>query len=416
MYQSACVSINNSNPISNASYLFKNNTLHSEAAYYGFNIAFTEGSNNYFLSKNNNIYASGTAGVNITASNTMMNTPHVFDITNCNIKTYDDYGVELILNNASIAQLNIIDSTIDSLYGIYIITNNQSQLTAKIVNNTFNVYEYAFEPETYNSSSINAIFANNTVNSYDYPIYILSENTSTISVNIRNNTMSCYEYAIYTDLTGSAQLTGTISDNTINSLYYGIYSGLANSSSFAADINNNTINSAYYHIETASADSSTYSGNIIGNTFFGQDNDDTIYWSIATSGTVTSTISNNVFTGNYGAIDLANTGTGMTTIDIANNTIQNSSNAGIAIANSGSNFQTTVSGNTFQGFGVNAAQISNTAGLMCLKFNDNTSNPYPNAYVISATGGTLNLVTPKGNLGQLQATGTIPVSQCLIAP
>ena len=69
MYQGACVNINNTNPVSNASYLFTNNTLQSVDGGYGFNIAYTEGSNNHFLSSNNNLLGSGTAGINITCSN-----------------------------------------------------------------------------------------------------------------------------------------------------------------------------------------------------------------------------------------------------------------------------------------------------------------------------------------------------------
>jgi hypothetical protein len=412
MYQGACVNINNSNPISNASYLFANNTFHSEDGNYGFNIAYTEGANNYFLSSNNNLYASGTAGINISCSNTVMNAPHVFDVIDCNIGTDDSYGVKLTLNNESRSELNVQNSTINSYQGIYTITNNDSQLISSITNNSFNVYEYALEPETHNSSSTNVTFANNSINCYEYGIYIDSLDTSTIAVNISNNTVASYEYAFYTDLAGSASLTGSISNNTINSLYYGIYSDIANSSSFGADINNNVISSAYYHIETYNTDSSAYSGNIIGNTFIGEDGDDTIYWDINTSGTVSSVISKNLFTGNYSAMDLTRANTGPTTLQILNNTIQNSSYAGIAMANSGTNFQATVSGNTFQGFGTNAVNVSNSAGEMCLKFNNNTSNPYPNAYVIGSTGGTLNLVSPTGNLGQLQTTGTTPVTQC----
>jgi parallel beta-helix repeat protein len=412
MYQEACVNIDNSSPISNASYLFTNNTLHSEDGNYGFNIAFAEGSNNYFLSSNNNLYASELAGINISCSNTAANMPHVFDITNCNIGTYDNYAVKLVLNDESISQLNIQNSTINSEYGVYTITNNQSQLTSSITDNAFNVYEYAFEPETHSSSFTNATFTNNSITCYEYAIYIESLDSSTLAVNISKNTVSNYEYAFYTDLSDSANLTGTIGNNTLNSLYYGISTNTANSSNFAADINNNVINSAYYHIDISNNDSSAYSGNIIGNTFVGQDNDDTIYWNVNTSGTVSSIISNNLFTGNYGAIDLVKSGTGTATLEILNNTVQNSSYAGIGIANSGTNFRATVSGNTFQGFGTNAVNVSNTAGEMCLKLNNNTSNPYPNAYVIDVTGGTLNLVTPTANLGQLEATGTTPVSLC----
>ena len=46
MYQGACVNINNTNPVSNASYLFTGNTFHANGSY-GFNIVYTEGSNNF---------------------------------------------------------------------------------------------------------------------------------------------------------------------------------------------------------------------------------------------------------------------------------------------------------------------------------------------------------------------------------
>ena len=411
-HQGTCVNIDNSSPISNASYLFTNNTFQSEAGNYGFNIAYTEGANNYFLSSNNNLYAADTAGINISCSNTVANAPHLFDITNCTIGTDDNYAVKLVLNNDSIAQLNIENAVINSSNGVYTITNNQSQLSTTISNNAFNVYEYAFEPETHNSSLTNATFSNNSINCYDYAVYIDSLDSSTLAINIDKNTISSYEYAIYTDLAGSANLTGTINNNTINSLYYGIYSDIANSSNFGADIDNNVISSAYYHIEVYNLGSSGYSGNIIGNTFVGQDEDDTIYWDMTTTGNISSTISNNLFTGNYSAIDLSNSGTGITAFKILNNTIQNSSNNGISIANSGTNFQASVSSNNFQGFGVNAVIVSNTAGDMCLGFNNNVSFPYPNAYMISSTGGTLNLITPIGNVGQLQTTGTTPVTTC----
>jgi hypothetical protein len=119
-----------------------------------------------------------------------------------------------------------------------------------------------------------------------------------------------------------------------------------------------------------------------------------------------------VFTGNYSAIDLENSGTGTTTIQILNNTVQNSSTTGIFVTNSGTSFQGTISGNTFQGFGTNAVDATNSAGTMCLKLNNNTAYPYPNAYVFGATGGTLNLVTPTGNSGQIVTTGVTPVTQC----
>jgi parallel beta-helix repeat protein len=412
MYQAACVNIDNTNSISNASYLFTNNTLHSEDGNYGFNITYIEGSNNYFLSSNNNIYASQSAGINISCSNTANNTPHVFDIIDCNFGTDYDYAVELTLNNNSIAELNVQNSKINSSYGVYTISNNQSQLTVNIANNSFNVYAYAFEPETHNTSFTNAIFTNNSINCYDYPIYIDSLDSSTIAVNISNNTMNSYEYSICTDLAGSANLTGTIKNNTLNPLYYAIYTDMQNSAHFGADINDNAISSGYYHIYISQEDSSSYTGDIIGNTFVGQDDDDTILWKPNTSGIVSSIISKNLFTGNYDALDLINLGTGTTTFEILNNTIQNSSGSGIYLTNSGTSLQATVSGNTFQGFATNAVSVTNSAGEMCLQFNNNTSNPYPNAYVIDATGGTLNLVTPSGNLGQLETTGTTPVTQC----
>ena len=413
IYQAACVSIDNSNPISDASYLFTNNTLHSEDGSFVFNVAYTEGANNYFLSSNNSLYASGTAGINIACSNTIANMPHVFDVTNCIIGTSDDYAVKLTLNNDSVAELNVQNSTINSTDGIYTVTNNQSQLTANIVNNAFNIYEYAFEPETHNSSFTNATFTNNIINCYDYPIYIDTLDASTLTVDISNNIANCYEYGIYSDLAGTSSVTGTISNNTINANSYGIYSDNAGSSTFGADINNNVISSSYYHIELYNSASSVYSGNVIGNTFIGEDGDDTIYFNFNTTGAVSSTISNNLFTGNYGAIDLVNSGTGQTRIEILNNTVQNSSYVGVSLVNSGADFQATVSDNTFQGFGTNAVNISNTGTQACIGFNNNTSTPYPNAYVINSTAGVLNLVTPAGNSGQLQTSGTTPVSRAL---
>ncbi len=137
------------------------------------------------------------------------------------------------------------------------------------------------------------------------PIYIDTLDASTLAVNISDNTMSSYEYAIYSDLAGTSTVSGTISNNTINALYDATYTDVAGSSHFAADINNNVISSAYYHLDIRTNGSSTYSGNVIGNTFVGEDGDDTIYWNFSTSGNVTSTIADNVFTGNYSAIDLA---------------------------------------------------------------------------------------------------------------
>jgi hypothetical protein len=416
MYQAACVSINNTNPISNASYLFTDNTLHSESGAYGFNIAYTEGSNNYFQSSNNNLYGSGTAAINVVCSNTTSNTPHVFNVTNSVIGTYDSHAVNLVLNNESVASINVENSTINSYEGIYTTTNNGSKLIANVMNNTFNVYEYAFEPETHNTSSMDATFANNTVNSYEYPVYLYSLDSSMLAVNISENTLNSYEYSIYTDLAGSATLTGTIDNNTINSLYYGIYNGMTDSSNFAVDINNNVISSAYYHIENSNSGSSTYSGSITGNTFVGEDDDDTIYWSMGTSGNITSSISNNVFTGNYSALDLSSSSTGIVTLGFLNNQVQNSGTYGVSLVSSGADFQATVSNNTFQGFGTNAVYVNNSGGEMCLNLNNNSSNLYPNAYVVSGTGGTLNLVTPTGNLGQLQATGTTAVSECPSVP
>jgi len=409
MYQGACVNINNTNPVSNASYLFTNNMLQSVDGDYGINIAYTEGSNNRFLSANNNLLGSGTAAINITSSNA---TSSIFNISDCTIGTEDSYAVKIVLNNDSTAELNIENSVINSYDGVYTTTNNQSQLTSTITNNAFNVYEDAFEPETHNTSTTNATFTNNSINCYDYAIYIDTLDASTLAVNISDNTMSCYEYAIYSDLAGTSTVSGTISNNTINALYDATYTDVAGSSHFAADINNNVISSAYYHLDINTNGSSTYSGNVIGNTFIGQDNDDTLYWTISSSGNVTSTIADNVFTGNYSAIDLENSGTGTTTIQVLNNTIKNSSTTGIFVTNSGTTFQGTISGNTFQGFGTNAVDVGNSAGTMCLKLNNNTSYPYPNAYVIGATGGTVNLVTPEGNSGQIVTTGVTPVSQC----
>ena len=130
------------------------------------------------------------------------------------------------------------------------------------------------------------------------------------------------------------------------------------------------------------------------------------------TGNASSTIANNSFTGNYSAMDLSNDGTGTTTLQILNNTVQNSSDTGIFLTNSGTNLGATISGNSFKGFGINGVNVTNNGGEMCLNFNNNSSNPYPNAYIIGAVGGTLNLVTPTGNLGQLQTTGTTPVSSC----
>jgi hypothetical protein len=415
MYQGTCVNINNTNPVSNASYLFTNNTLHSENGAYGFDISYTEGSNNYFLSSHNNLYGSGSAAINISASNTAVNTPHVFVVKDCYIGTEVNYAIKFTTHNNSRTQLIVQNSTMNSVFGIYTLTYDQSQLTTSVTNNTFNVYGYAFGPEPYNSSLVSANFNNNTINCYGYPIYLYTQDTSTMAVNITNNTTNSYEYAVYTILANNSNLTGTISNNTFNSLYYGIYNELNANSNFAVNINNNAIKSAYYHIETTNSDASTYSGNIIGNTFVGQDEDDTVYWSAGTTGTVSSTIANNMFTGNYSALDLDNSGTGTTTFQVLNNTIQNSSTTGIFLTNSGTNLQANVSGNAFQKFATNAVNVSNSSGATCLQFNNNTANPYPNAYLIHSTGGTLNLVTPTGNLGQLQTTGTTPVTSCPVS-
>lgn len=199
-HQLACVNINNSSPVSDAAYLFTDNTLHAEDGNFVFGISYTEGANNYFLSSNNGLYGSEVAAVNIVCSNTVPNAPHVFDVTNCFIGTEDDYAAKITLDNASVAELNIQNSTINSSNGIYAITKNESELTSVISHNVFTVNEYAFEPETHNSSLIDGIFANNSVHCYECEIHIDSLDTSSTEIDISNNTITIYERDICTDL------------------------------------------------------------------------------------------------------------------------------------------------------------------------------------------------------------------------
>ncbi len=415
MFQGACVNIDNTNPVSNASYLFTDNALHSGSGAYGININYAEGSNNYFLSANNSLYGAESVGININTTNATVNTPHVFVVKNSFIGTFDNEAIEFASHNASRSQLIVQDSTINSYYGIFMVTHEQSQLTTSVTNTLFDVESYAFEPETHDASLITSAFNNNTINCTYYPIYLYSQDTSSMAVNITNNTTTSYEYAVYTDLLGSSTLTGTISNNAFDSLYYGLYTTLSNNSNYAVNITNNKITTAYSHIATSNSGASTYSGNIIGNTFIAQDEDDTIHWTANTSGMVSSIIANNSFTGNDRAMYLQNSGMGTTSFQILNNTIQNASVTGVFLTNNGTNLQANISGNAFQGFGTHAADISNSAGVTCLQFNNNSANPYPNAYLIQGTGGTLNLVPPTGNLGQLQATGTTPVISCPVS-
>jgi hypothetical protein len=328
----------------------------------------------------------------------------------------------------------------NSQYGILTDTFDSSKLTTIITKNKFNISQYAFQPTTLSSSSTDATFSNNTIRCYESTILTDSGNTSTLKIQIKGNTASQSQDCVRLFLAQSAIATGSITDNTFSTAgdygirietyndtsftgdiknnniiqtgNYGIDIFTGDNSSFTGDINNTRIQAVNFLIKTQNVTSSTYSGNIIGNTFVGQDDDDTILWEPNTSGTIFSTISNNIFTGNYDALDLINSGTGTTTFNILNNTIRNSGTTGIFLVNSGTNLQGTISENIFQGFGDTGVSVTNSAGTMCLQFNDNTANPYPNAYSIEGTVGTLNLVTPTGNFGQLITSGTTPVSSC----
>jgi hypothetical protein len=213
------------------------------------------------------------------------------------------------------------------------------------------------------------------------------------------------------NLAGSSSITGSIDNNNVNTSSAGFNITTNNTSNFAANITNNVMY-VQFLMNGTNVDSSTYSGVISGNTFIGNDGGDpSIQWNAGSAGAVSVTFSDNLWTGAFSGVTLASSGTGVTTFEFLNNTIQNSTGS-LFIGNSGTNLRTTISDNAFQGFVQNAVNVTNTAGEMCLNLNNNTSNPYPNAYSITSTGGTLNLVPPTGNVGQIITSGTTSASHC----
>ena len=96
-----------------------------------------------------------------------------------------------------------------------------------------------------------------------------------------------------------------------------------------------------------------------------------------------------------------------------NNSFNYQSGNGVQVNNTGSNpLNLDITGNTFNGFQTNAVNMTQSSGTSCVQLNNNTANLFPNAYLLNASGGTLNLVPPTGNVGQVTATGTTSVSSC----
>jgi hypothetical protein len=225
------------------------------------------------------------------------------------------------------------------------------------------------------------------INADDYPIYFYLTGT-TVNSTISGNTMVSGDYGIEIELYNAANLTATISDNVINVPYYAASFYSANSSILSIDMVNNTL--------TAFED------------------DYLLYAETTTSSNTSMNLSNNTVLAGTQGVYFDNAGTGPTSLSINNNVFSYSNGGGVEVVSSGANnLYLEINGNTFNGFVTNAINVQSSAGTACLEMNNNTSNLFPNAYLLNQTGGTFNLVTPVGNIGQLTETGTItPVSSC----
>jgi hypothetical protein len=311
MTQDACIYLNNTSPVSNATYLITNNTLNNADEDYGLYVNYVEGFNNNLVFSGNQVAAVDEYGVYLSCSNSTSNAAHTFT------------------------------------------------------------------------------FTNNQMATDEYPFYLYFAGT-VANCTISGNSCISGDYGPYLDLTGAANVSLTMTDNTIVGPYYLGYMDVG--------------------------DTSTLSANISNNTFQAYSDDDVFYFDLFGAAVADVTFANNAFIGGYGGFDLSNTSTGSpSTFTLTNNLFSALYEYGMYVDSTGSNsIVLEVIGNTFQGFGTNAVNINQGgSGTTCLELNKNSSNVFPNAYLLQQTAGTFNLVAPVGNSGQLTQSGTItPVSSC----
>jgi hypothetical protein len=192
---------------------------------------------------------------------------------------------------------------------------------------------------------------------------------------------------------------------------------VADTSTVVATILGNGFNSKYGQYFDLSG-SGTFSGDITNNTFQIMDDDNVITLSFGGAQSPSFpdlNIANNVFTGGDSGLYIENSSTSgtLSSISVTNNTFNYLSGYGVEVSNTGSNqLNLDFTGNLFNGFVTNAVNMDQSSGTSCVQLNNNTANLFPNAYSITGTGGTLNLVTPTGNIGQVTTSGTTPVSSC----
>jgi hypothetical protein len=365
MNQGICVNIDNSLPVSNATYVLMNNTINNNDSDYGVSVTYTEGSNNKFMFSGNQITGSDEYGVSITCSNTAPNIAHTFVITN-NTIFVGEYPVYMGLSGTACNCTIGGNSFVSGEYGVYI----QSTDTAPNIAHTF-------------------VISNNQMQVAEYPVYL--ELTDTLfNCAVSGNSMVSGEQGFEFDLYGASQVSLTIADNLITGLYSLGYLYINNTSTLSANITNNTFN-AY-------------------------GDDESVQAQLYDTSSCTLNVSNNTFIGGYDGFYLVNASSGSpSSASLTNNSFSSSFEDGIIVYNSGStNLGLEIVGNVFQGFGTNAVNVNqDNSAALCLELNDNSSNPFPNAYLLNQTMGIFNLQTPVGNVGQLTQTGTItPVSSC----
>ena len=294
MNENYCVYINNTLPVSNATYSLKNNLLDNNggASDYVMFVNYVEGSNNTFLFSGNNMIGSGEYGLGIGCSNTTPNVAHTFIVSN-----------------------NQIDSP---YYPVYI-ESNGTTFGFALIDNSFNVIEVPFSAFLDGASTMTTTISRNSFNSGGQQVYLDVFGTSTLTGSITNNTFTT---------------TGTKAGLTLSASASGNFSSL--------EVSNNTFVGGTYGVSIANTATALPSSFNVKNNSFSVQSIDGIRAVNTGSSNLRLNISANTFQGFAGnAVNVSQTGTGTTCLSLNSNTTNLFPNSYLLQQTAGTfNFQT----------------------------------------------------------------------------
>jgi trimeric autotransporter adhesin len=243
LYQNYYIYINNSLPVSNATYALTNNIIDNNATMYAVLVSLVEGSNNSLIFSGNQIQGSSNTGLQINCSNTVPNAAHTFTISNNQIQAAN--VPFYIGSSGTVSNLTMNGNSFysGSSYGNTISVTNGSTLTATLNGNFFGGIYYLVNVYVQDTSTASFDFNGNTFHDYedDVLLYLSTSGSANLTaLNFANNTcISGYGIYIETDSSSSAPTSISCTNNTFIAQDVGITVLNSGANAISMDVSGN---------------------------------------------------------------------------------------------------------------------------------------------------------------------------------